>query len=167
MRRLACTAGSATHWGETMQVIGHTLDADIAAITDPQWQGIGALVRIVATATPGQVEQFATARAAAAGTGAGAGQGVDGGAIDAAGIAMCAAWSAGRDVDAAWAVAAEATSSFGGVWSVEWKATWEAALALVVRDLIGQCGFEQQHYALLAGPWRAVFGPLHPDDDAF
>jgi hypothetical protein len=148
-----------------MQVIGHTLDAETAAITDPQWQEIGALVRIVATATPEQVEQFATARATAAG--ACGGSAADGGAIDAAGIAMCAAWREARNVDAAWAAAADATRPFGGVWSVEWKAAWEAALALVVRDLIGRYGFEQQHYDLLAGPWRAVFGPLHPDDDAF
>ncbi len=72
-----------------MQVIGHTLDAETAAITDPQWQEIDALVRIVATATPEQVEQFATARATAAG--ACGGSAADGGAIDAAGIAMCAA----------------------------------------------------------------------------
>ena len=40
----------------------------------------------------------------------------------------------------------------------------DAAGALVVRDLIGQHGFTQEHYDTLTGPWRKVIGPVHPDD---
>lgn len=43
-------------------------------------------------------------------------------------------------------------------------AVWDAAHALVVRDLIGNYGFTQQHYDMLTGPWRQVISPIHPDD---
>ena len=39
-----------------------------------------------------------------------------------------------------------------------------AAGALVVRDLIGQHGFTQEHYDLLTAPWATVIGRVHPDD---
>ena len=42
----------------------------------------------------------------------------------------------------------------------------DAALALVVRDLIGQHGFTQAHYDTFTLPWRTVIGPIHPDDSA-
>jgi hypothetical protein len=35
---------------------------------------------------------------------------------------------------------------------------------LVIRHVIGQHGFTQEHYDLLTGPWRKVIGPVHPDD---
>lgn len=41
-----------------------------------------------------------------------------------------------------------------------------AAWALVVRDLIGQHGFTQEHHDTLTGPWSKVIGPVHPDDAA-
>ena len=44
-------------------------------------------------------------------------------------------------------------------------AAWDAAGALLCRDLIGQT-FTQAHYDLLTGPWRAAVGPIHPDDAA-
>jgi len=40
------------------------------------------------------------------------------------------------------------------------------ARALVIRDLIGQHGFTQEHYDELTRQWRNVIGPLHPDDAA-
>ncbi|MCT1689890.1 hypothetical protein M3B11_02765 [Brevibacterium sp. p3-SID960] len=43
-------------------------------------------------------------------------------------------------------------------------AAWAAAGALVMRDLIGQRNFTQEHYDLLTRPWRTVIGPIHPDD---
>ena len=56
---------------------------------------------------------------------------------DAASSAARDAWDAARD--AAWAA-------------------WTAVLALVVRDLIGQNGFTQQHYDTLVAPWETVMG---------
>ena len=40
-------------------------------------------------------------------------------------------------------------------------AAWDAAAALVVRDLISV-----EHYDALTGPWRTAVGPIHPDDPA-
>ena len=45
-----------------------------------------------------------------------------------------------------------------------WAAARDAAVALVVRDLIGQHGLTQDHYDTLTRPWRTVIGPIHPDD---
>lgn len=41
-----------------------------------------------------------------------------------------------------------------------WEAARDAALALVVRDLISK-----EHYDMLTGPWAQVIGPAHPDDE--
>ena len=41
-----------------------------------------------------------------------------------------------------------------------WDVAWNAARALVVRDLL-----EQEHYDTLTRPWREMIGPIHPDDD--
>ena len=86
------------------------------------------------------------------------------------------AWNAARN------------ASRGTAWNVAWNAAWNAAVdaardtawnaagnlaenaagnaarALVVRDLIGQHGFTQEHYNLLTHVWAAVIGPVHPDD---
>lgn len=64
----------------------------------------------------------------------------------------------GRELDAAGVAARDAA------WGAAWDVAWGAARALVVRDLIGQHGFTQDHYDILARPWRAAIGPLHPDD---
>ena len=84
-----------------------------------------------------------------------------------------AAWRAARD--AAWVAALDAArsaaqdaaldaarSAAGGAAR---DAAWDAALALVSRDLIGhRPGWDQAVYDLLTGPWRSVIGPVHPDD---
>ena len=67
---------------------------------------------------------------------------------------LVAAWVAARD--AAWVAARVAASD----------AAWVAALALVVRDLIGQHGLTQAHYDTITLPWRTVIGLIHPDDPA-
>ncbi|MBP7632495.1 MAG: hypothetical protein KA758_18720 [Acidimicrobiales bacterium] len=90
---------------------------------------------------------------------------VEGRELDAAGAA---AWAAARDAagaaarDAAWDAAWGAAGA--AAWDVARGAAGAAARALVVRDLIGQHGFTQDHYDILARPWRAAIGPLHPDD---
>lgn len=80
-----------------------------------------------------------------------------------------AAWIAAGDAargaagDAAW-VAAARTTARGVYLAVAWEAAKDTTRALVVRDLIGQHGFTQEHYDTLTRPWRTVVGPLHPDD---
>ena len=73
---------------------------------------------------------------------------------------LFAAWDAAR-------VAARVAA-----WVAAWDAAWDAARGaargaasgLVVRDLIGQHGFNQAHYDLLTQPWATVIGKVHPDD---
>lgn len=75
--------------------------------------------------------------------------------------AWYAAWDATRDGtrDAAFHVARSAPSRvmLGAVLD----AARDAALALLVRDLI-----TTEDYDTLTHPWRAVIGPIHPDDPA-
>ena len=79
--------------------------------------------------------------------------------------AWAAAWDAAWDAawtdaqEAAWDAAREAAD-----WDADRRAVGDTACALVVRDLIGQYGFTQDHYDLLTGAWRTVIGPIHPDD---
>ncbi len=82
--------------------------------------------------------------------------------------AMSAARSAARDAvwDAVWDAARVAAwdavrvAAWDAVRSAAWVAAWDAAFALVVRDLISE-----EHYATLTGPWASVIGPVHPDDE--
>jgi hypothetical protein len=137
-------------------------DADLADTFGPQWEAIVALVRRAAVLTPDEAERLAAARDAARAA-----------ARDAAWVAAgAAAWDAAWD--AAGDAAGEAARAAAGAaaWAAARDATWEAAgaaagaaaWALVVRDLIGQHGFTQEHYDLLTGPWRTAIGPVHPDD---
>ena len=59
---------------------------------------------------------------------------------------------------------ADEVRRLAAAWDAARDAAWDAAWALAVRDLIGQHGFTQAHYDTLAGPWRTVTGPVHPDD---
>ena len=117
-------------------------DADLADTFGPQWEQIVALIRRAAIMAPADVQQVTAprpvVRAAARVT------------------ARSAALAASRTP--AWAAAVAAARD------VAWDAAWAAAAALVVRDLIGQHGFTQDHYDALTGPWRTVIGPVHPDD---
>ena len=80
---------------------------------------------------------------------------------------------AARDAtrDATWGAAWDATRY--AAWHAAWCATrdaaryaaWDAVEALLVRDLITDDGFTQEHYELLTWPWRTVIGPIHPDDE--
>ena len=117
-------------------------DADLADTFGPHWEHIVALVRRAAVLTADEARQLFAAWAAAGAA------------------ARDAAW------DAAWAAAWAAAGAAARVaaWDAAWAAAGAAAGALVVRDLIGQHGFTQEHYDLLTGPWRTVIGPVHPDD---
>jgi hypothetical protein len=72
------------------------------------------------------------------------------------------AWIAASE--SAWVAASESARVTAS--DAAWGAVWDAARALVVRDLIGQHGFTQAHYDTLTLPWRTVIGPIHPDDSA-
>lgn len=112
--------------------------AELAEVFGPQWEPICALVLRAARLTDDQAKSLAAARAAA---------------FAARVVAWDAAWDAVSA--AAWDAARDAAR----------PAAWDAARALVVRDLIGEHGFTQEHYDLLTGPWRQVIGPVHPDDE--
>jgi hypothetical protein len=75
-----------------------------------------------------------------------------------------AAWDAARDAAryAAWN-AARYAARYAARDAARYAAR-DAAGALAVRDIIGQNGFTQEHYDILAGPWRTAIGPVHPDD---
>ena len=79
-------------------------------------------------------------------------------------IALDIAW------DVAWDVAHEETereaaldAALDAAWDDSqvdgWTAMQDAALALVVRDLIAT-----DHYDTLTRTWREAIGPIHPDD---
>ena len=133
-----------TEWVQVRERLAHVevTDVDLADTFGPQWEQVVALVRRAAVLTADEVTDLAVAWAtawAAAWNAAGAA---------ARAAARAAAWAAAGD--AAWAAAGDAARA--------------AAVALVVRHVIGQHGFTQDHYDLLTGPWRKVVGPVHPDD---
>ena len=74
------------------------------------------------------------------------------------GGALGGAWSAARG--AAWAAARGAAR--GAAWDATdaaLAAAWDAAGALVVRDIL-----TTEDYDTLTRAWRTTIGPLHPDD---
>ena len=122
---------------EVLAVLDRDVTADdLAAVFGPQWEPIVALVRRAAVLTEGEAKRLVTARIAA----------------------WDAAWDAAR-------VAARG-AAWGAAWDAARGAASDAALALVVRDLIGQHGFTQEHYDTLTAPWARVIGPVHPADQA-
>ena len=64
--------------------------------------------------------------------------------------------------ESAWVAASKAARVTGS--DAVWGAVWDAARALVVRDLIGQHGFTQAHYDTFTRTWASVIGKVHPDD---
>ena len=127
-------------------------DEELADAFGPQWREIVAQVRVISGATPQQLSDLAAARFAARFAAWDAAWAVAGAAAGA--VARFAAW------DAAWAVAGAAAGAAAG--AVAGDAARAAAWALATRDLIGTAGYTQEHYDLLTGPWRKVFGPLRP-----
>ena len=76
-------------------------------------------------------------------------------------VARDAAWDAARAV--AWYAAWDAAraAAWYAAWDAARAAARDAALALLVRDLI-----TTEHYDTLTRPWRTAIGPIHPDDPA-
>ena len=137
-----------TEWVQVRERLAHVevTDVDLADTFGPQWEQIVALVRRAAVLTADEVTDLAAA----------------GDAIDAAARAA----ARGATEDDAWSAAWSATNA--AAKAVANGATrgviGAAARALVIRHVIGQHGFTQEHYDLLTGPWRKVVGPVHPDD---
>jgi hypothetical protein len=106
-------------------------EVELEATFGPNWALIRTVVNQAAALTEDQAKRLAAARDAA--------------------------WAAARDAarDAAWAAAWAAARD--AARDAAWAAARDAALAVPVRDLIGQHGLTQEHYELLTGPWRAVF----------
>ena len=114
---------------------------------NPQAAQIDALIERAGRLTLVECDRLVAARDAA-GVAAG----------DAAGVA---AGVAARDAAraAAWDAARVAVRFAAGVAAA-------AAVALVVRDRIGEgTPWDRAAYDLLTGPWRRVIGPIHPDDE--
>lgn len=117
----------------------------------PNWEAIRELVGQAAVMTPAQAEKLAVAwRAVLSGEWAGS-------------------WDAVRQADryataeAAWGAAGDAADKAGrcgtreaGLYAA--GAAAEAALVLVVSDLVGQHGLTPEHIATLLGPWAGVMG---------
>jgi hypothetical protein len=167
----------ATDWEKVRERVNGGIDvtdADLADTFGPQWEQIVAVVRRAAILTGDEVKQLNATWNAAWNTDR-----------EPAGVAAWAAtWNAARVADrvddrvatwnATWNAALNADREAAGnaagvamqlVDRVSARVVaWDAAGALVVRDLIGQHGFTQAHYDLLVGPWVAVCGKVHPDD---
>ena len=158
-------------------IAAETTAADMADVFGPQWEAIRDLVRRVAALTPAELDKLAAAGYAAGYVAWYADWGAAG---DAAGYAAWdAAWAAARAAtgdaagyaawDAAWAAAWAAAGYAAGdaagdaagaaAWDAALAAAGAAALALVVRDLIGE-----QFYDTLTGPLRSIGITVHPAD---
>jgi hypothetical protein len=156
IERVAERHGWGTQWNDepstTWEMVRYRLahvevtDADLLDTFGPQWEAIVALVRRAATLTADEASCLVAARDAAGNA-----------ARDTARDAARAA--AGYTARAAAGYAARAAAGDAAGYAAA-----AAAWALVVRDLIGQYGFTQQHYDTLTGPWRTTIGPIHPDD---
>ena len=94
--------------------------------------------------------------------------------LDAARVTPDAAWA---NQDAVWTAAlggarcAALEATGDAIWAATTArravrdAAWDAAVALLCRDLIGQTpGWDQDAYDALTGPLRTAIGPVHPDD---
>ena len=125
----------------------------------PQGPHVAALIARAREITGDEVEKFNAARDAARES---ARESARDAASKAAGVAPGreSAWIAASE--SAWVAASKAARVTAS--DAVWGAVWDAARALVVRDLIGQHGFTQAHYDTFTLPWRAVIGPIHPDD---
>jgi hypothetical protein len=137
------------------KVIPDITDEMLATTFGPQWEHIVVLMRRAAMLTPAEGQKFnevwKTIR------------------IIHRFAAIEAAWDASQKAalkaarkfawKAAWNAAQDVVQDFG------WDAVRKAAVALAVRDLIGQHGFEQHHYDILTYSWATVIGNVHPDDE--
>ena len=128
----------------------------------PQGPHVAALIARAREITGDEVEKFNAARESARDAAReSARESARDAASKAAGVdGRESAWIAASE--SAWVAASKAARVTAS--DAVWGAVWDAARALVVRDLIGQHGFTQAHYDTFTLPWRTVIGPIHPDD---
>lgn len=113
-------------------------DAALEATFGPQWEAIVRLIRQAATLTRDQDAALRASWRDATG-------------LDSGAVARTAARAAAR--------AADRDAAMFAVWSVATgDASWAAADALVVADLVGQHGLTQDHIDTLLAPWVSVMG---------
>jgi len=132
-------------------------DEALAATFGPQWPEIIVMIRRAANFTQ---DELVTLHAIQYGPSAG---------WKAWSAAALTTYHASRSGwDAVWSAVWDASCSAAGAATGDThrSAAGDAAVALLVRDLIGQHGFTQENYDLLTHQWRTVIGPLHPDDGA-
>ena len=157
-------------------------EVDPALRFGPQGPHVAALIARAGALTAGEADRLRAAWGAAWGAtrraaGAAAGDAAGDATWAAAGAAARATARAAARIaagDATWAAAGAAARVGAGAaaWAAAGAAAWatagavarDAAVAVVVRDLIGQHGLTQDHYDTLTRPWRTVIGPIHPDD---
>lgn len=173
VRALARRQGFTEYWNdgenrtesEVLDALAHvdTSDAALDATFGPQWEHVVALVRRAATLTEDEADRLRVVWSSAGGVAswrairrATLSAPLSAAQVVAQVVARTAAQEAAQE-------AARATTQ-DAAQDTAWDATWDAAWALVVRDLIGQHGFTQDHYDTLTAQWAAVIGPAHPDD---
>ena len=124
----------------------------------PQGPHVAALIARAREITGDEVEKFNAARESARDA---ARESARDAASKAAGVAgRESAWIAASE--SAWVAASKAARVTAS--DAVWGAVWDAARALVVRDLIGQHGFTQAHYDTFTRTWASVIGKVLPDD---
>lgn len=141
-------------------------DEDLRATFGAQWEAIVELVRRAAVLTAEEVRRLVAAWGTCWATSWAA-------AWDAVTLSppMYDTWMLARSAtsEATRAAArvherASAPDHFDADWSLATEAAKDAAAALVVRSLIGQHQFTQEHYDTLSRPWRTVISRIHPED---
>jgi hypothetical protein len=145
----------ADSWEEIKAKVITDITDDMLAITfGPQWQQIVTLIRRAAVLTRSEKRQLAAAWRVITDHAKSSAWNAAGNAFRAEAIAAAhsAAWCSQQD------------TATGAASRPASTVTADAAMALVVRDLIGQHGFGQHHYETLTRPWATVIGKVHPDD---
>jgi hypothetical protein len=136
--------------GATAVRVLREVDAHVAL--GPQGVQVAAFIERCATLTADDVRRLVATRATR---------------VAAWVAAWDAAWDATRGRNAAWDAVCDAAraAAWAAAGDAAWAAARDAALGLLLRDLIGQApGWDQAAYNSLTGPWRQIIGPLHPDD---
>jgi len=129
-------------------------DEDLAATFGPQWPEIIVMIHRASNFTR---DELVTMHALQYDRSAGW-----------TGVALIAYATSRSGWDAVWSAVWDASCSAAGaaIGDAHRSAAVDAALALLVRDLIGRHGFTQEHYDELTRQWRTVIGPLHHGDAA-
>lgn len=129
-------------------------DDELCSVFGPQWRELVALIRRAAVITQEEAERIhATCPSARTASWTAS-------RIASMSASRIESWTASR---IALRIALRSALRIESRIAATYAAT-NASAALVVRDVIGQHGFTQQHYDTLTRPWRTFVGKLHPED---